>query len=110
MSDDRIPTHLWIGAVLRRCSADGVPAVVMRSGERMGGTVMVKLYQPGIGCRLMAQTRDLAGRLGWYRAHKDEILAEPEADALIQRAVGRDPDLWVVEIESRDGRNPFEAD
>lgn len=110
MTDARIPTHLWIGAVIRRCSVAGVPAVVVRSGERMGGTVMVKIYQAGIGSRLMAQTRDLDGRIGWYRAHKDETLPEPEANALIQRAIGRDPDLWVVEVESRDGRNPFEAD
>jgi hypothetical protein len=110
VSDDRIPTHIWVGAKLRRCSAEGVPAVVIHRGEPMGGTVMVKIYQPGTGCRLIAQTRDLEGRLGWYRAHTADTLPETEADALVQRALKRDPDLWVVEVESRDGRHPFEAD
>jgi len=108
MTDERIATHLWVGAKLRRCFAEGTPAVVVHSGERMGGTVMLKVYQPGVGCRLMAQTRDLDGRLGWYKAHKEELLAEPEADALIARAIKRDPDLWVIEVETRDGRHPFE--
>jgi hypothetical protein len=108
MSDERIATHIWVGAKLRQCSALGMPAVVVHSGERMGGTVMLKVYQPGVGCRLLAQTRDLDGRLGWYKAHKDELVAEPEADALIERAIGRDPDLWVIEVETRDGHHPFE--
>lgn len=110
MSDGRLATHLWIGALLRRCSADGMPATVVHSGERMGGAVMLKVYQAGQGCRLMAQMRDLDGRLRWYKAHKEELVAEGEAEALIGRAIARDPDLWVIEVESRDGRNPFEED
>ena len=110
MTDDRIPTHVWVSAKLRLCSAAGIPATVIHSGERMGGTVMVKIYMAGTGCRLVSQTRDLDGRMGWYRPHKDDIVPEPEASALIERAIGRDPDLWVVEVETRDGRNPFEED
>ena len=29
---------------------------------------------------------------------------EPEVDAAIARAMARDPDLWVIEVESREGR------
>ena len=108
MTDDRLATDLWLTAHLRRCSVEGVPVVVVHRGEAKGGTVMLKIFQPDAGCRVLAQMRDLDGRLGWYPAHKEDFIAEAEADGYIARAVGRDPDLWVVEVETRDGTHPFE--
>ena len=107
MPDDRLPTHIWVDAELRRCSAEGIGVVVIHRGERMGGTVMLKLYQHGVGCRMFSQMRDLDGRLAWYPAHKEAVIAEVDADERIRRAIDRDPDLWVIEVESRDGTIPF---
>jgi hypothetical protein len=107
MAEERLPTHLWVDAELRRCTADGIPFVVVHKGERMGGTVLLKIYQHGVGCRLLSQMRDLDGRLAWYPAHKEGAIDESRAGEYIRRAVDRDPDLWVIEVEARDGSNPF---
>tara|TARA_B100000530_G_C15508640_1_gene309601 strand:- start:43 stop:375 length:333 start_codon:yes stop_codon:yes gene_type:complete len=109
VADDRLPTHIWIDAHLRRCSAEGIPAVIINSGERMGGTVLLKIYQAGLGCRLMSQMRDLEGNLSWYPAHKEEMIDERDADEYIKNSIKRDPDLWVIEIESRDGTVPVDG-
>ena len=109
MADDRLPTHIWIDAHLRRCSAEGIPAVIINSGERMGGTVLLKIYQAGLGCRLMSQMRDLDGNLSWYPAHKEEVIDERNADEYIKNSIDRGPDLWVIEIESRDGTVPVDG-
>ena len=109
MSDDRLPTEVWVKAHIRRCSAEGVPATVARRGEAMGGLVILKLNQRDQGCRVLSQSRDLEGRLAWLPGLKGELVAEDEAEAYIARAVARDPDLWVVEIEHRDGWHPFEG-
>jgi len=111
--DDRLPTHLWVGAGLARCSAEGVPAMVLHKGERMSGVVLVKISRPAAeddAVRLLTQQRDIEGRLGWGPALAQERPPEAEADAYIARARARDPDLWVVEIEDPSGRNPFDPD
>ena len=109
MSDDRLPTDVWVMAHVRRCNADGIPAVIVRKGEAKGGTLMLKLNLLDGGCRVLSQMRDLDGNLGWLAAFDGGAVAEREADDYIARAVARDPDLWVIEIEHRDGWHPFEG-
>ena len=109
MSDDRLPTDLWVMAHVRRCSAEGLPVTVARKGEAKGGTLILKLNLFDKGCRVLSQARDLDGKLGWLAAFEGQLVPEAEADAYIARAVSRDPDLWVVEVEDREGRHPFEG-
>lgn len=109
MSDERLPSELWVRAHLRRWSSSATPAVLLRRGEPERGTVLLKLNQIEAGCRILTQARDLDGQLGWLAALGGKLVAEPEADAYIARAVERDPDLWVIEIEDRSGGNPFDG-
>ena len=78
-------------------------------GEAMGGMVMVKLNQLDLGCRVLTQQRGLDGNLGWLAAFENRLVPEAEADAYIARAVKRDPDVWVVEVEDRAGRHLFDG-
>ena len=107
--DGRIPTEMWVKAHIRRCFADGIPVTVARKGEVTGGMVLLKLNMLEAGCRVLTQARDLDGKLGWLPALEGRTASEDEADAYIARAIERDPDLWVVEIEDRAGRHPFEG-
>ena len=109
MSEERLPTELWVQLHLRRCSADATPVALLRRGEPERGTVLLKLNQIEAGCRILSQARDLEGRLGWLAALGGKLVPEAEADAYIARAIDRDPDLWVIEIEDRSGRNPFDG-
>lgn len=109
MFEERLPSELWIMAHIRRCSAEGVPAVVVRRGDDRGGVLILKLNLLGQGCRILSQATDLDGRLGWLPAFSGEAVDEADADAYIARAVDRDPDVWVVEIEHKDGWHPFEG-
>lgn len=109
MTDGRIPTELWVKAHLRRLSAQGVPAVIARRGDRHGGMVILKVNRLDLGCRVLTQTRDLDGELCWMPALKGELVPESEADDYIARQTARDRDLWVVEIEARDGDHGFEG-
>ena len=109
MSDDRVPTELWLKAHIRRLGQEAIPVVVTHRGEAMGGMALVKLNQLDLGCRVLTQQRGLDGKLGWFAAFENRLVPEAEADAYIARAVKRDPDLWVVEIEDRAGKHLFEG-
>jgi hypothetical protein len=58
---------------------------------------------------VLTETRDAAGERAWLPGTGSAWVTETEADAYIARARQRDPDLWVIEIEDRQGRLPFEA-
>lgn len=109
MTDARIPTKLWVSAHLRRLSAQGVPAVVARRGDPHGGMVILKVNRLEHGCRVLVQTRDLDGALSWLPALDGKAVPEADADAYIARQTGYDPDLWVVEVETRNGDHGFEG-
>lgn len=107
MSQNRLPSHLWIMGVIRRENDAGRPVYLLRRGEKMTGGLLVKLNLLDGRFRVLVQQRDLEGKLGWMGAMMDAAVAEPEADSYIARTCERDPDLWAVEVERRDGDNPF---
>jgi hypothetical protein len=105
LAEPRLPTHLWVMAEIKRCNALGLPAVLVRRGDAERGTVLLRIDRFERGYRLLVQARDADGRLGWLEVGQD--MPAPDAAAYVDRAVARDPDLWVVEVEDREGRNPF---
>jgi hypothetical protein len=92
-------------AEIKRCNARGIPAYLVRRGDAERGTVLLRIDCFEQGYRLMVQARDAEGALGWLEV--GSALPTAEAAAYVERAVSRDPDLWVVEIEDRTGRPIF---
>ncbi len=107
MSEPRLKARLWVHAAIRQCSVLGIPAVVVRKGDDDAGAVLVKLNRGAAGCEVFSQVRDGLGQPAWLRATGPEPVAEDRADAYIARQRDNDYDLWVLEVEDRDGRAPF---
>src|SRR3546814_2868034 len=92
MLEGRLPAELWIKAHMRRCIAEGIPAVVVHRGEKNSGMLILKINQLAAGVRVISQTRDMEGAIAWMPALGGGLVAEAEADAYIERALKRDPD------------------
>lgn len=107
MTEPKLKAKLWVQAALRRCTVEGITAVVVRKGDEDGGTILVKLNRGPAGCEVFTQTRDAEGRPAWLRATGAAPVPEDKADAAIARAREVDWDLWVIEVEDREGRVPF---
>lgn len=104
MTEARLSTRFWVQALVRRCSIDGVSAVIVRRGDEERGAVMLKVNRFDAGCTIWTQTRTLDGDPAWMRGTGAEPVPEATADAYVQRQVQRDPDLWIVEVEDRHAR------
>ena len=109
MPDTRLPVYLWIDAQLAPLNSRGVFYYIRQRGEQNTGTILLKLNGLSGQCRLLMQQRGLDGDLGWMNALQKEQVEETDADQYIERAIARDPDLWVIEIEDRAMGNPFEG-
>lgn len=103
----RLKTALWVNAMLRLHDQQAIPMVVVRRGDADAGGVLVKLDRREHGISLWSQARDPQGRLTWIRPHEADSIDEADCAERIARAVRRDPDLWVIEIEDRQGRRLF---
>lgn len=109
MDEGRLPSALLVDAVLRQCDIDFMPYYVIQRGEYASGIILAKINMLQGLAGLRIQQRDFdTGKLGWGDALSTPETDEAQIDAYIQRSIARDPDLWVIEFESRAGVNPFE--
>lgn len=109
MTEPRLPTDVLVMATVRRCNNEGNFAAILHRGDDWGGAIIVKLNLLDGTSKVLTQSRDLDGKIAWLAANKGALMSESEAGEYIDRQVKRDPDLWVVEIEDRQGRNPFDG-
>lgn len=105
----RIKSEIWAMAYIRRCSVNGAPAVIARRGQGDGGAIFIKInkldgqaliYGPA-PAGLDASSTERA----WLICCGEGEVSEAEADSYLQRQVEFDPDIWVIEVEDRDGRH-----
>ena len=99
-----------MAAYIRRVNRDGVAAVLRRRGAVEAGAIYVKLdcldgraalYGPAPQIEA-----DGAGDRRFIRLHKGDWIDPPDAEAKLKREIDFDGDIWIVEIENRDGE-PF---
>lgn len=107
--DNRLPTELWVDAHLKQCTIHAIHYYVIKKGCPIGGTVMIKQNGMCDNVQVISQARDLDGKMFWFKAFNEGYVDEKRADEYIQRAISRDPDLWVIEIEDKNFKNPFET-
>ena len=99
-----LSSDLWVSALIRRAELAGAFATVARKGDDRAGTVIVKAFDTSQRrARLYSEAFGPDGDRLWMQPVESEF--EAELDAYIERQIRYDPDLWVVEIEDREGRH-----
>ena len=99
----RLTADIWVSAYLRRLQLVGIPAFVTAKGDATAGAVLVKVNTLDGQARAFQRSFDLmSGERAWVVLAEGD---EADVDAALERQKGYDPDLWVIEVEDRDGRH-----
>lgn len=97
-----LTADFWVRAYLARLRLADIPAFITAKGDATSGAVLVKLATLDGKAKAFHRSFDLmTGERAWI------VLAEGEeatVDASIAKQRGFDRDLWVIEIEDRQGR------
>ena len=108
----RLKTVIWVAAYLRRCNVEGVFAAVRRHGAEEAGAIFVKINRlDGTGALFGPAPQSAfdeaqpADRLFVVVAGRDTPAADADIEARLTKEIRFDPDLWVIEVEDRAGRN-----
>jgi len=107
----RLKSEIWVKAYLRRAAVAGAPGVVVRRGDADAGIILIKIARLDGHCDLYGPApAGLAsddGERRWTRL----AAQAPEAtiETRLATEIRLDPDLWIVEIEDRQGHHHLEG-
>lgn len=99
----RLTADFWVQAYLTRLRLQNIPAFVVAHGDDSAGAVLVKLNTlDGQAVAFQREFDLMSGDRRWA-----ELItgSERDVDVAISRQRGFDPDLWVIEVEDRQGRH-----
>ncbi|SMP17697.1 DUF1491 family protein [Shimia sagamensis] len=99
----RLTAEFWVHAYLARLRLTDIPAFVVAHGDDTAGAVLVKLNTLDGNAIVFQRSFDLmTGDRKWVTLAEGE---EAEVDAALARQRSFDTDVWVIEVEDRQGRH-----
>ncbi len=99
----RLKAGIFVRALIRRAEVNGAAAYVVRKGIEEAGAVFIKVSRLDGTGYVLAQARQGEGELVWMRplgASTDD----DKTRVYFEKQIKFDPDIWIVEIEDRQGR------
>ncbi len=99
----RLTAELWVQAYLTRLRLADIPAFVAARGDSNAGAVLVKQNPLNGSAKVFQRSVDI------FTGDRMWVLLADGPDADVESAIAKqrsfDPDLWVIEVEDRDGRH-----
>lgn len=104
--NDGMATDLLVAAQRRLAAQSGISMIVVHKGDPTSGSILLKINHLDGTAEILTQIR-MNDELFWTPACGTTRVPDQEADAYCARQTDFDPDLWVIEIEDREGRHWF---
>ncbi len=103
----RLTSDLWVSAYLRRLQLVNIPAFITSKGDATAGVVIVKLNTLDGNACAYHRSYDLDGYSVWETLVEG---LERDVDASLNKQRSFDPDIWVIEVEDRQGCHLLDED
>ena len=106
----RLRSDIWVSAYIRRCAVENAVAVLRRRGAAEAGAIFVKIDRLDgraalFGPSPQTETAERGVERLWSRMHREEWIDPLATEERLRKQLQFDGDLWIVEVEDREGRN-----
>ncbi|RDI58677.1 DUF1491 family protein [Microvirga subterranea] len=103
----RLRSDFWVSAYLRRCGVEGVEAVLRRRGAAEAGAIFVKVDHLDGTASLYGPAPQLFVDDSGERLFAVVLqgVTPLDVEEKVQRELRFDTDLWLVEVDDREGRH-----
>lgn len=109
----RLKSEIWVKAYVRRSSVDGRQAYIVRHGDDDAGAIYIRINRlDGTSLLFGPAPTSLFGAESdrrWVGLFKADARPDAEVEAYLERERRTDPDLWIVEVEARDGAHGLDG-
>jgi hypothetical protein len=102
----RIKAEIYVQALVRRVNSECI-SVIARRGDTDAGGIYVRVNRLDGRSGLLVAFTDMNGERRW-RVLASHLTPDDQIEDMLVREIARDPDMWVVEIEDKQGRHFLE--
>lgn len=100
----KLKTEIWISGYLKYLNLNGVPAYIIKKGDKVSGSIFIKVINN-------RNYSNIFGRVFLNDSTQWTLMAEgyeKEISEFIDKQIENDNDLWLIEIEDNYLRNFLE--
>lgn len=105
----RLASDFFVSATIRRAELGGAFAALRRRGGAQSGAIFVVVDRLDGTCTLYGPAPQALYEGGdseraFTRLHAEESVSRETVEARLEKEIRFDPDVWILEIEARDGQ------
>lgn len=100
--EPRLAAHIVAGALLRQTMAQGDFAAVLKKGDLTSGSILLSCLIKGQKPVVYERLTSKDGISAWHKIMTKESPTQSDVDAYLKRRTDRDPDLWLIELDTAD--------
>ncbi|MEE9453428.1 MAG: DUF1491 family protein [Paracoccaceae bacterium] len=103
----RLTSEFWVKAYMARLRTMDIPAFITTKGDTTAGAVLIKINTLNGQAQAFQRSYDASGKRIWISLSDGP---DCEVEAALNKQRSFDPDIWIIEVEDKQGRSLLDQD